>query len=502
LVYRLSPLHPLANYPGPFLGKVTKLWTVYVVARGRAHIYYSQLHDRYGDIVRVGPNELSIRDASIIHDLMGPDGLPKGPYWDNRSNTPSLIAQRDPAIHTQNRHRWAKAFSSAALKDYETNIIKRIRQLSHRWEQMIEQTAQNFTVVDVSAWMTYFSLDVLGDMAFSGGFELMRDGGDLDGIWNIVEAGNEAQAIFAHIPWILPFVRRLPGYGRIISRMRGFAAARVQERERNNCSSMRKDILYHLCTEDDFNENRPTFSSLAADGLLAIIAGSDTTATVLSALVHYLLRNPAALQLLQHEIEVTFAAGEEPFDAIRLSRMPWLNACLNETMRLLPPVPSGSQRRVPRGAGTKCIGKYAIPEETQVFAHTYSIHRDPRNFSDPNRFLPERWIPEDKRKNYVGSSNIQTHEKAAFIAFTYGPRTCLGKHVALMEMRMLVAHVVQTFKLSPVRTPADYDESKLFLGCYSSLQAWESKLEDWFVFKKGPLEAAIGLRRRSLWTGV
>jgi hypothetical protein len=97
--YRLSFIHPLAKYPGPIIAKTSKWWGAYVGIRGDLHLYYKSLHDRYGDVVRVGehaflgsfsqtrrlmsyfagPNELSIRDASIIHPVLGQGGLPKGP---------------------------------------------------------------------------------------------------------------------------------------------------------------------------------------------------------------------------------------------------------------------------------------------------------------------------------------------------------------------------------------------------------------------------------------
>ena len=97
--YRLSFLHPLAKYPGPMIAKSSKWWGAYVGVRGDLHLYYKSLHDRYGDVIRIGehpflgsfsqtrqlipyfagPNELSIRDASIIHPVLGQGGLPKGP---------------------------------------------------------------------------------------------------------------------------------------------------------------------------------------------------------------------------------------------------------------------------------------------------------------------------------------------------------------------------------------------------------------------------------------
>jgi hypothetical protein len=94
LAYRLSSFHPLAKFPGPLLAKASKWWGAYHSGIGDQHRCLQRLHDRYGDVVRIGgdpqppfksayplpgPNELSIRDASFIHSVLGPGGLRKGP---------------------------------------------------------------------------------------------------------------------------------------------------------------------------------------------------------------------------------------------------------------------------------------------------------------------------------------------------------------------------------------------------------------------------------------
>ena len=109
--------------------------------------------------------------------------------------------------------------------------------------------------------------------------------------------------------------------------------------------------------------------------MLAIIAGSDTTSSVLTAILYYLLLNPEAYERLLEEIDCTFTSGEEPLDTVKLSHMEWLNCCMwvytdsrnlpsthsplsnsNEGLRLQPPVPSGSQRSVNKGKGAKVLG--------------------------------------------------------------------------------------------------------------------------------------------------
>lgn len=100
VLYRLSPWHPLAKYPGPLVCKITKFWFAFLSLKGKQHTYYAELHAKYGDIVRVGtlksamhkgvswvadlqsrigPNELSIQDVAAVVPLMGPSGLSKGP---------------------------------------------------------------------------------------------------------------------------------------------------------------------------------------------------------------------------------------------------------------------------------------------------------------------------------------------------------------------------------------------------------------------------------------
>ncbi|KAK7001101.1 hypothetical protein R3P38DRAFT_3612543 [Favolaschia claudopus] len=76
VVYRLSPLHPLAQFPGPTIGKITQLWTLWQTLQGYKYLYHKSLHDKYGPYVRIGPNEISVIDAPAVQKILG--GLDKG----------------------------------------------------------------------------------------------------------------------------------------------------------------------------------------------------------------------------------------------------------------------------------------------------------------------------------------------------------------------------------------------------------------------------------------
>ena len=113
-----------------------------------------------------------------------------------------------------------------------------------------------------------------------------------------------------------------------------------------------------------------------------------------------------------------------------------------------------------------------IPEQTQLFLHTYSIHRDARYFHTPEAFLPERWLSK--------GAPAGEHNTAAFIPFSYGPTSCVGKNLALVEMRMVLCWILRRFRFS--KAPGvGYEE-------------WERKIQDWFIAHQEPLVVSVSLR--------
>ncbi|KAI9462028.1 high nitrogen upregulated cytochrome P450 monooxygenase 2 [Russula earlei] len=491
LAYRLSPFHPLAKFPGPLIAKTSKLWAAYVSFRGDQHRYYKRLHDLYGDVVPTS-------SLFVMLPLFTPY-LAKGAFLKDHAGIgglvpPALIAQRDPVKHAHQRKPWNRALSSVALKEYEAIVAKRTRQLASCLENLVHRSGhKDGTALDMAAWFSYFATDFMGDMAFGGGFELMNAGGDKDGIWTFLESGLRIGVAVGHVSYFTPFLSALTGQKGSIQVSRDFGRESVFKRLQAGAN--RKDLFYHLSGEELPESERPSVVDVAQDGLLAIIAGSDTTSSSLTGTIYYLLLNPTAYDRLQKEVDSAFPNGEEPLDVVKLSQMEWLNGCINETLRLLPAVPSGSQRSVLKGKGTKVLGRlyvgttvYAIarfsltifgvhtrrvlPEETQLFLHTYSIHRDERNFHNPEAFLPERWFSK--------GAPAGEHNATAFIPFSYGPTICAGKNLALMEMRMVLCWLLQRFRFSKVPGVA-YEE-------------WEGKIQDWFVTHVEPLSVNVSIR--------
>ncbi|KZP24238.1 cytochrome P450 [Athelia psychrophila] len=479
VVYRLGPFHPLAKYPGPMMCKLSKLWMTYICTTGRQHIYYRSLHDKYGDLVRIGPNELSVRDAAAVNPMMGSQGLPKGPVWAGRAAGSKLAAksliQLSGPEHTRRRRAWNRAFNSEALKGYEEIIEKRANQLMQTLGNQVGST-------NLAMWISYFTFDFMSDMAFGGGTEMLREG-DKDGIWRALDSATMLSTVMGHSPWMGKYYKYFP-VGAERKRFRKFAVSRAQLRMKQG--SMTKDVFHHFLNESGTDAHPPSVVEVVSDSGLVIIAGSDTTSTVLSSLFWSIMCNPTIYRRLQDEIDSVFPPGENALDPSKHIHMDYLNAVINETLRLLPPVLSGSQRVVERGSGAATFGSNVIPEGTAVFSHFYSVHRDPRSFSPlPDVFWPDRWLPEGERTSpfsptHKGPVNVVL-DKTAFTPFSFGPSNCVGKNLAIQELRMVVCLMLQSFDF---RFAEGYDA-----------QRWEREIEDRFISHTGELPVILTARK-------
>ncbi|KAK7061078.1 hypothetical protein VNI00_000813 [Paramarasmius palmivorus] len=310
-------------------------------------------------------------------------------------------------------------------------------------------------------------------MAFGGGFELMRDG-DKEGLWKLMESGIRVLAYAQHVPWLASVLHELPGMGQTSQTLIEFARAQSVARIKRGESITGKDLSTYLLDEGNPNPKPLDYGIYGSDALLAVVAGSDTAATAMCCAFFYLLRDKSYFTRLREEIDVRFPLGEDkrPHDDVsQLATLPLLNAVINETLRLQPPVPTAIQRAPERGSGGVIVGSVFVPEETGVHIPPYAIHRDERYFSpDPDRFWPDRWLTE---KGTV-------LEQAAFIPFSTGPMNCVGKSLAQMELRAVIASLVQRFDMS---FKDGWDQSK-----------WEGDLEDYFVFSKGQLPVILNPR--------
>lgn len=161
----------------------------------------------------------------------------------------------------------------------------------------------------------------------------------------------------------------------------------------------------------------------------------------MSALLFYLTRYPECYQHLEHEIRSTFASATDIKFGIKLSSCPYLRACIDETLRMSPPIPGTMWRELqPNDNKPLVIDGHVVPPGTQVGVNTYSLHHNKEYFPDPHVFNPERWL------NSETDGRPKDTMLEVFMPFSIGYRDCAGKNMAyLVMMSLVVAKILWYF---------------------------------------------------------
>jgi cytochrome P450 len=182
---------------------------------------------------------------------------------------------------------------------------------------------------------------------------------------------------------------------------------------------------------------------LFGESRLIISAGSETTSTALTFIFMQLAIHPQYIRSIRKEHRAT----ESTYSCERPSRM--LDAVILESMRLWPSVFFAPQRVSPQQGMT--INGHYIPGNTIVSMPPFAVNRDPRNFNQPEEFIPERWTSEPEL----------VINKSAFNPFSTGPYNCVGKGLAMMELRSVISRVVNEFD---VVLPEGFEKQVYFGG--------------------------------------
>ncbi|TFK79340.1 high nitrogen upregulated cytochrome P450 monooxygenase 2, partial [Polyporus arcularius HHB13444] len=499
VLYRISPFHPLWRYPGPVWCRTTKFWHAAVATTGAQPKYLQQLHEQYGDVVRFGPNDLSIRDPSVIAALMGSSGVGKGPNFVGAmltaTNVP-MVGIMDVDEHLHRRRAWNRGLGPAALKEYEHLVVGRARLL-------VERLGEQVGDVNIGNWINYFRFvlmslgrkDVLMLVAlrFGGGSELLEEG-DQNNVWSVLEEGVVPATFMGQVPWLGLYVAHIPAAVKALDAFlqlgKEFATRRMER------GSITPDLFHYLNNEDLPERPPPPLQQLVDDGILAVVAGADTVSSAMTSIFHCLLTHPETYRRLQEEADQFYPLGEDACDSRPHREMTYLQAVIYEAVRLYPPIMTSSPRKVPQESSGVHAGSLYLPPGTSFVIPPFALHRDPRNFSFPESFWPERWLvaagqvaladaplpspSHSALKTRAHFPSAFVHNESAFMAFSYGPMNCAGKGLAILEMRTVMCALLQQYE---VRLREGWDA-----GCY------EERYRDYFVSTRP--EVSIVLARR------
>uniref|UniRef100_A0A3P8RU77 Cytochrome P450 4V2 n=1 Tax=Amphiprion percula TaxID=161767 RepID=A0A3P8RU77_AMPPE len=200
----------------------------------------------------------------------------------------------------------------------------------------------------------------------------------------------------------------------------------------------RNAFLDMLLKTTDEHGNRMSRQDIQEEVDTFMFEGHDTTAASMNWALHLLGSNPEVQRKVQQELQEVFGTSDRPITMEDLKKLKYLECVIKETLRLFPSVPFFA-----RTIREEChIKGFTIPEGANVTIVTYSLHRDPRYFPEPEEFRPERFFPE----NSVGRPPY------AYIPFSAGLRNCIGQRFAIMEEKVVLASILRNFNIEACQT--------------------------------------------------
>ncbi|KNA95826.1 hypothetical protein FOXG_01241 [Fusarium oxysporum f. sp. lycopersici 4287] len=203
LIYR-GFFHPLKGYPGPFFSRFSSLYITFQAFKNRRLFEELQLfHKTYGDIVRIGPNELSILGPHALQALHSTSSsCTKGPWYSIEHPVTSLQMTRDKEEHTRRRRVWDMAFSSKCLRRYEDRVAEYTTQLLQHIEALQDEP------LDISMWFNFYSFDVMGDLAFGKSFDMLSNG-TKHPFMELTHSHMLVAGSLSRLAWIFPLLKRI-----------------------------------------------------------------------------------------------------------------------------------------------------------------------------------------------------------------------------------------------------------------------------------------------------
>nr|F1SY70.1 RecName: Full=Cytochrome P450 monooxygenase 69 [Postia placenta Mad-698-R]BAK09414.1 cytochrome P450 [Postia placenta] len=205
-----------------------------------------------------------------------------------------------------------------------------------------------------------------------------------------------------------------------------------------------EDLPGNGATEDAAGWMRDKLITYTA--VTIVEAGSDTTSTGVFSFVLLMLSNPDALQRAKEEMDAVVGSSRMP-DWEDEDRLPWLTACIKETLRRAPPAPLGIPHKVDED---DVYNGYLIPKGSTVIGNIWAIHMDPVRYPDPTAFKPERFYNPDGKLNWA--SGPDAHNRDHYI-FGWGRRFCSGKYLAEASMFIVLSRLIWGFDFYAASDP-------------------------------------------------
>ncbi|KAF2680430.1 cytochrome P450 [Lentithecium fluviatile CBS 122367] len=454
-VYNLY-LHPLSKFPGPAYLASLDIPLSFLQLKGTSQYTLRTAHQKYGSVVHIAPRTLSFINPSAWNDIYGfrngRAALPKDPEFYNDMLLPDITITRasdDDAVPI--RRAMNSAFSHKSLLGQEPMILGHIQRLL---AQLRKETS-NGNAVDIRKWMVFAMFDINSDFGFGEDMGCVAAGRFHEWVEFVVEFFYAATLIhqcykFAPLNKLLALCIPRSTKER---QAKHHETSLMRVRRRMAKQTERKDFMHHFVRSAD--KEGLSLPVIEAQASIVNLAGSETTAVAVTGAIYYVLSNPTVHEKLRKEIMETFKTAEDIQLQTVLKKLPYLDAVVQETLRIYTPLSNGFTRVVSDKGGAMISGHWVFPG-TVVWINHYCCNTATENFTDPFIFAPERWLGDPKYKS---------DKRDVVQPFSVGPRNCPGKMFALNNMKLLLTHLIWSFDMELEKSTEDWHVGqKVFNG--------------------------------------
>ncbi|KAJ5578592.1 uncharacterized protein N7459_007556 [Penicillium hispanicum] len=446
-LYNISPLHPLSKFPGPKLAAATFLYEGWfdLIRGGRYTHEIKRLHETYGPVVRINPEELHFNDIAFVDEIYAARGRKRdkqkhflnfvaGPI------TTSSFATLDHDHHRLRRSALNKFFSRAQIAKLESMIKETVDQLC---DKMIRLGTQGGAPLDVTTAYSCFTSDVISAYCFGEPFGFLRQESWEPNFRTALNAVLESTFVFRFFPPLKVLADIAPLFAKwlnedmriMLEESNERIPARIRRAKQNYKAGAVGDrpSIFTAILEASLPESEKTDYRLGGEGFSMISAGTETTAWTITVTTFYLLNQPDTLARLTQELKDADASNLSWF---ALEKLPYLNAVISEGLRLS----YGVTARIPRIATNENLVyrgqfkgqevEYVIPSGTPMGMSNAINHHNEDVFPDSEKYIPERWLDlEESQRRRMENS---------LTSFSKGSRQCPGINLAYCNMFLLV----------------------------------------------------------------
>jgi Cytochrome P450 len=296
--------------------------------------------------------------------------------------------------------------------------------------------------------------DVVGEFTLSTRLGFLEQGHDIDNMLHDLNTEFSYRGWVQNMPVLDQWLKKNPIYAYFKSPTNTFilkARSLIQARlSQEKTTGARPDFMDRFLEAQKLHPGVVTNQILAGYVSTNFFAGSDTTAVVMRSILYYTIRTPGVLEKLRHELDNSGTAYPVPYKTAQ--HLPYLDALIREAMRIHFIGSILFERVVPSSGYTLPNGTQ-LPAGTIIGMNPWTLNFDEEIWgADTESFKPERWLQAPGEEKEVFEKRLAVMKHNDF-SFSYGPRVCLGRHIATLEIYKVMPTLLGLLDVSFLSLP-------------------------------------------------